>query len=97
RPFSPHDTFGGPMGVREAVEAAYGDRDGVPEVLYQQALALARVLDDDFEHVRSAPPAKAPVSKELREVLAQIDAALPQREVSPVDDLASRRAARRSA
>ena len=84
------------MGVREAIEAQYGGRDGVPAVLYQQALALAKVLDDDFDHVKSAPPAKGPVSKELRSIMAAIDQALPKQEANPVDDLASRRRARRT-
>lgn len=84
------------MSVRGAVVAVYGGRDDVPVVLYEQALALAKVLDDDFDHVKSAPPAKGPVSKELRSVMAAMDEARPVQEASPLDDLASRRSARRS-
>lgn len=73
-----------PSGLAAAVAA--GRRDALTALRDHLALALEQ----------AAPERAAPLAKELREVLRELDA-LAEPKGSTVDDLARRRAARRSA
>lgn len=47
--------------------------------------------------IEEAPPsAMAPLAKQLREVMVELESLAPKREASRLDDLAAKRAARRS-
>lgn len=47
--------------------------------------------------IEEAPPsALAPLAKQLREVMVELESLAPKREASKLDDLAAKRAARRS-
>lgn len=73
------------------------DLAGLPAVLAGTSLALAALaLADAIDHPRAAM-ALAPMVRELRECMAELTAkAPPQVEGDRVDDLTSKRTARRS-
>lgn len=68
--------------------AASGDRRATLEAL--RALLAVSLVDAE-------PGQRAPLAKQMRDVLAELDALPTGKEVSTSDDLASRRVARRSA
>jgi hypothetical protein len=78
------------VSVEASVNAVLAGREGVPEDLREIALVLARILDID--EGKSA----ASISKELRATLTAIEAVMPAKVVSAVDELAATRRARRA-